>query len=746
MLAVRGFLENRTTSVAVERMGLFSGKWKKGARPIASAGEQTKNKSHLPVVDSSKVGTTTDAEPPTCGLNSTGSTFNLNRGHCFPAHTSRMPSTRQSAYATSGTGLRKPTSRRTMSLHRPTPSEPQPASMPARSNNFGVTPTNNSTGRTVGTYKPPHLREAGGVSRRSQAQFLQAGQALGSAMDCASARPHPAIPSLSFAKHEGLGFGTSGGIDECKSARLPAGHTTGSHSRTHSVHRTPSLHQTPMTARQIKPSTDSAPRPGHRRVPSSSLLHCGPLTPAQVLGRYSDYLTNYEQSEILEFQHVYFIGKCAHKVKGNPHAVHLNHGYDDERGDYHTVLHDHISYRYEVLSVLGKGSFGQVLKCYDYKTHTLQAVKLIRNKKRFHHQALVEVKVLEMLRRKDTDDGKNVVHMEDSFYFRGHLCIAFELLSINLYELIKQNNFQGLSLGLIRRFAVQILVSLKFLHSLSIIHCDLKPENILLKQPNRSAVKVIDFGSSCLEDERLYTYIQSRFYRAPEVILGLPYSTAIDMWSLGCILAELYTGYPLFPGENEQEQLLRIMEVLSVPPKRMLEASSRCKLFFDASFRPRIVASSRGKKRHPGTKDLAIKLRCKDRNFLSFLEGCFRWDPESRMSPEEAMQHPWITDYVPPVSHRGHTSSLASRCAQSDAASAKFGWHGMNAGSNIPTSRIPCRNVSGAHLQGANTSRAVSGHHRMRSVDYRSHETNVQPQIPNMENRYLPRLVSLKQH
>ena len=123
-------------------------------------------------------------------------------------------------------------------------------------------------------------------------------------------------------------------------------------------------------------------------------------------------------------------------------SVHLNHGYDDERGDYQTVLHDHISYRYEVLSILGKGSFGQVLKCYDYKTHKLQAVKIIRNKKRFHHQALVEVKVLEMLRHKDTDDGHNVVHMEDSFCFRGHLCIAFELMSINLYELIKQNNFQ----------------------------------------------------------------------------------------------------------------------------------------------------------------------------------------------------------------------------------------------------------------------------------------------------------------
>lgn len=80
------------------------------------------------------------------------------------------------------------------------------------------------------------------------------------------------------------------------------------------------------------------------------------------------------------------------------------------------------------------------------------------------------------------------------------------------------------------------------------MHCDLKPENVMLRQPNRSIIKVIDFGSSCLTDERVYTYIQSRFYRAPEVILGLPYSTPIDMWSMGCILAELFTGYPLFPG------------------------------------------------------------------------------------------------------------------------------------------------------------------------------------------------------
>jgi dual specificity tyrosine-phosphorylation-regulated kinase 2/3/4 len=85
------------------------------------------------------------------------------------------------------------------------------------------------------------------------------------------------------------------------------------------------------------------------------------------------------------------------------------------------------------------------------------------------------------------------------------------------------------------------------------VNCDLKPENILLKKPNKSAIKLIDFGSGCFEPEQIYTYIQSRFYRAPEIILGITYTSAIDMWSFGCILYELFTGFPLFAGENENE-------------------------------------------------------------------------------------------------------------------------------------------------------------------------------------------------
>jgi len=388
-----------------------------------------------------------------------------------------------------------------------------------------------------------------------------------------------------------------------------------------------------------------------------------PMTPSVALKKHRDQLSGYEQGEILDYPQVWYLGNAGHKLMNTPSSNVNNYGYDDERGDYNVMLRDHIGYRFEIVAPLGKGSFGQVVKCFDHKTQSTTAVKLIRNKKRFHHQALVEVKLLQYCKERDPHDQANLVHMDEYFYFRNHLCITFELMSINLYELIKNNNFQGLSLGLIRRFAVQLLTALRALKKLHIIHCDLKPENILLRQPNKSGIKIIDFGSSCFEDERVYTYIQSRFYRSPEVILGLPYDAAIDMWSFGCILAELYTGYPLFPGENEMEQMGCIMEVFQQPPQELVEISSRRKMFFDSSGNPRIVANSRGKKRRPGTKDLASALQCKDHKFINFLQGCLKWDPRERFSPEDAIQHEWILEGLQPAAPPPQASARSSRAS-----------------------------------------------------------------------------------
>ena len=286
------------------------------------------------------------------------------------------------------------------------------------------------------------------------------------------------------------------------------------------------------------------------------------VTPAAALRMAN--LNIFERGEIVDYSDIYFCGKSNAKkvsaeLKTDSSTSTSNFGYDDERGDYQVVDGDHLAYRYEIVDVLGKGSFGQVVRCVDHKTGGLVAIKIIRNKKRFHQQALVEVDILQKLREWDPEKEHSMVSFIQSFYFRGHLCISTELLGMNLYELIKFHDFRGFSIKLIRRFAKQLLSSLVLLKDHKVIHCDLKPENILLTHPARSEIKVIDFGSSCHENEKVYTYIQSRFYRSPEVILGMTYGLAIDMWSLGCILAELLTGYPIFPGENEQEQLSCIM-------------------------------------------------------------------------------------------------------------------------------------------------------------------------------------------
>ena len=162
------------------------------------------------------------------------------------------------------------------------------------------------------------------------------------------------------------------------------------------------------------------------------------------------------------------------------------------------------------------------------------------------------MKILEKLWDNDPEDKNYIVRIKEYFQFWNHLCLTFEMLNMNLYEHIKLHNFEGFEENLVWKYVIQILKCLKYLSEFWIIHCDLKPENILLWKAGKTLLKVIDFGSSCYEKEKVYTYIQSWYYRAPEVILGIPYTTAIDMWSLGCIAYELFVGFPMFAGENEK--------------------------------------------------------------------------------------------------------------------------------------------------------------------------------------------------
>jgi len=386
------------------------------------------------------------------------------------------------------------------------------------------------------------------------------------------------------------------------------------------------------------------------------------LTPKRVVELYYDILTPYEHSEIFNYPRVYFIGsKASAQKRSGTFSMGSNFGYDDAEGSYLHVTHDHVAFRYEILRLLGKGSFGQVLKVFDHKTKQFAALKIVRNEKRFLQQAKKEVKILEHILREDEENAANVVHIKNSFIFRGHACIVFELMSINMYELIKKNKFLGFTVRLVRNFAHSILIALNLLHNNKIIHGDLKPENILLKQPGKSGIKVIDFGSSCYEGTRLYTYVQSRFYRAPEVILGSTYGTAIDMWSFGCILAELLTGFPILPGEDEDDQMAMTIELLGMPPENLLRGAKRTSKFFSSNGNPMYCRvtdndgmtmmeggkSRRGKVRGPpGSRDLVTALRGalkeEDSMVVDFIKRCLLWDPNLRMTPEMAMRHSWL--------------------------------------------------------------------------------------------------------
>ncbi|KAJ3207355.1 dual specificity protein kinase yak1 [Entophlyctis luteolus] len=294
-----------------------------------------------------------------------------------------------------------------------------------------------------------------------------------------------------------------------------------------------------------------------------------------------------------------------------------NDGADNQDADFILYVNDILGsqdgQQFQILDLLGQGTFGQVAKCVNIKTKEQVAVKVIKNKAAYYNQSLVEVAILDLLNNRwDVTDKHHIVQMKDTFVFRNHLCIVFEMLSSNLYELIKQNQFRGIGLNLVRLFVQQILDCLILLSNAKIIHSDLKPENILLKSPDLPSIKVIDFGSACHENQTIYTYIQSRFYRAPEVLLGLPYTSSIDMWSLGCIAAELYLGLPLFPGTSEYNQVSRIVGVLGTPPQ-----------WINVTWRLKKISNRK--------------------SLLDFLKVILKINPLERWSPQQAKLHPFVT-------------------------------------------------------------------------------------------------------
>ncbi|ODV80203.1 kinase-like protein [Suhomyces tanzawaensis NRRL Y-17324] len=442
-------------------------------------------------------------------------------------------------------------------------------------------------------------------------------------------------------------------------------------------------------------------------------------TPLDVTQISSTSLNAYEKEELSRKKEVYFVPNLAQPRKIDIKNYQSNFGFDDASGNYHIVPNDHINFRYEILSILGNGSFGKVVETKDHKSNKVVAIKIIKNDLNWSLQSLNEIKLLKFLNGTgpptklsnqpntsilttpefpalSAEVSPYILKYFDHFNFRSHICIVSELLTLNLFTLLEQTDFSGFGLPIIKSFGSQILKGLKFLHSRNIMHCDVKPENIMIKFPTDPEltdvhIKIIDFGSSCFKNEVSYTYIQSRFYRAPEVMLGSKYNEKIDIWSLGCILAELFTGNPLLPGKNEYEQIGMIVDMVGAPKSAMilrqrglikkqlsknfeqpttndknLKKTLLFKLFDingrlnvsllnyymtqssnNPTFKTVTVASSASttnRSSKPGSKHLGVVLGLEgmetadNKQFLQVLNSIFLWDPAERASVQDILQ------------------------------------------------------------------------------------------------------------
>jgi len=232
------------------------------------------------------------------------------------------------------------------------------------------------------------------------------------------------------------------------------------------------------------------------------------------------------------------------------------------------------------------------------------------------------------------------------------LFIVTELLRDNLYEVTKfRREVQEyyFSMPRLQKIIHHVLVGLEFVHGLGIIHCDLKPENILMRSYSRCEAKIIDFGSACYTTDHLTSYVQSRSYRAPEVILGLKYGQQIDMWSLGCIVAELWTGRVLFQKDSLATLLARVTGILGEIDDDLLDRGRYSHRFFT---KQKILYDRMADDdRHfvyifPKRTSLKHRLGTDDELFLDFCRGLLTVDPAKRLTASQALKHPWLSlDY-----------------------------------------------------------------------------------------------------
>ncbi|XP_035991238.1 homeodomain-interacting protein kinase 2 [Fundulus heteroclitus] len=327
---------------------------------------------------------------------------------------------------------------------------------------------------------------------------------------------------------------------------------------------------------------------------------------------------------------------------------------------------------YLILSFLGEGTFGQVVKCIKQATNETVAVKMFKERT-MTNEAVNEVNMLEKIRQFDPDRF-NFVRYNDTFMYQQQMCIEFEMLQISLFDFVRKKPHRSLTVKEIRPILHQVAITLDILQTQAIVHTDLKPDNIMLvdhaKHPLK--VKVIDFGLAChVPEPKLSSYIQAYVYRAPEVILGIPFTSAVDMWSLGCIAAELFLGSLLFPGSCEYNMLQRIIQTRGQIPQRLLKRAVNTKFYFRQKRTKRrghkcwwtlktpdeYGEDTEEERQYLNSLDDILKIRppCHlsdedtraeledQEDFVELLKQMLHIDADKRIGPSQLLQDPFIT-------------------------------------------------------------------------------------------------------